>query len=117
MSQELLKEALKGYDDQWTYPIWAAISKHAATLYGEADKHQMAVIAQELSQVSGGSGLDIIALLLRPDEFAKPELTEKLIGDVQWRLNRYKPGTEYPLSVDVENGGPLRSVDRRSGGV
>ncbi|MGL5062952.1 MAG: hypothetical protein ACRC62_23495 [Microcoleus sp.] len=100
-----LKKALAGCDAAIAVDIWALLSANGRTFYGGASQDQIMSIAQQLSQVSGGSGLDLIALALSSDTQIDSQAVEDLTRQVRWRLDRYTPGTEYPLSLEVpENG-------------
>ena len=63
------------------------------------DEKGLRLLAQEISQVSGGSGMDVIGLLLLDD--SNPGLIERVSDDIRWRLDRYTPGVEYPIHLIV----------------
>lgn len=86
-----IKAALAGFDTEWQAPIYKALNGNAATLYRGASQQEFLLIAEQLSKVSGGSGLDLIALLLLPDGGAD-EFKQQLSDDIRYRLQRYGGG-------------------------
>jgi hypothetical protein len=64
-------------------------------LLTRSTERELLLIAQDLSHISGGSGLYIIALFLLPEDVANLEMADKLISNIRHRLDRYEPWTEY----------------------
>ena len=99
MAVQHLTDALSSYDIEWRVPIMQLVSQHLPSLYSVLDERGLHLIAQELSQVSGGSGMDILGLLLLDD--SNPGLIERISDDIRWRIDRYTSGVEYPVHLIV----------------
>lgn len=98
MSVDHLRQALESYPD-YSESIFAFVFDHKADFLN-ASKEKLEQIGYELSQISGGSGLDIISLYLLSNANSK-KLAKMLTKNIQWRLDRYKPGKDYPLYLVV----------------
>ena len=99
MAVQHLVDALSSYNIEWQVPIMQLVSQHIPSLYSVLDERGLHLIAQEMSQVSGGSGMDILGLLLLDD--SNSGLIERISDDIRWRLDRYDPGAEYPVRLIV----------------
>jgi hypothetical protein len=98
MSLNLLKTSLDGFDAKWTVPVFAFLSTNYNSLVG-ADQHTIAQLAFDLSQLSGGAGLELISLLLWPDDSEVPQPIQDMVSIVKECLIAYEPGKAYPLST------------------
>ena len=100
MAIQHLTGALSSYEIERRVPIMCLVYQYLSALYSGLTERELLNLGQELSQVSGGSGMDIIGLLLLQDD--APELIERLSNDICWRLDRYVPGAEYSVHLRVE---------------
>lgn len=75
MALQHIDSWLKDFDIEYRVPIYGIIAIYSRVLYNGATREQIERLAYNLSQVSGGSGLDIAALLMtdkpESDEFVK----------------------------------------------
>jgi hypothetical protein len=100
MTTKTLDKALTGFDVRWTCPIFAILARYAPVLYGGASQNQVAEIALQLSQVSGGAGLSIVSLFMWPDDENLPDSIAGMVDDVQEKIKNYQgdePGQEYGI--------------------
>lgn len=98
MSASHLKQALEKCAPEIVEPILAFLSGHASRL--DASDQEVEQLGYALSQISGGSGLDLITLYLLPKTGCKRQ-SKRLIERIQWRLDRYEPEKEYPLHLVI----------------
>lgn len=90
MTLESVDRALNGIDAQWKAPVYGILSRSASLLYSGASQEQLFAIGLELSQISGGVGLDILSLFLWPNEEGLPETIESMVSNVAANMARYQ---------------------------
>lgn len=85
MTTATLTNALSGLDPKKSCEIWARVSQHSSTLFGDASREQLKQIALDLDKVSQGTGLEIIGVVIWPDD-SIPESLNGLVARIRSAL-------------------------------
>lgn len=102
MTVETLSKALEGFDAKLRTPIFEVCSKWAPAIHGRGlDRNMILAIAHEISQVSGGSGLSVLSLLMWADDEI-PDFFSDMAMEIQECLRNYNPGQVYGVTPNAD---------------
>lgn len=93
MALQFVERALNVINPQVAAPIYALLAKSLPELLSQPSHEQLKSIALELSEVSGGVGLDILGLFMHSDEGGISPGIESAISRVALSLANLQPPT------------------------
>ena len=86
MSLKTVSSVLNQFEPYKTVNIYQSMSLHATTLFIGANMDELKSIIDKISEVSNGSGLAIVSLLMWPDDNI-PESFNSLVKEITDNLS------------------------------